>query len=299
MYLVVGATGPIGLGGEICRLLRAAGKPTRVLVRPTSDAKRVDALRMAGVELVEGDLKDPLSLRAACRDVRIVISTASVMVSRQPDDTVERVDGHGQNDLIDAAKSCGVDSFVYTSFSGGIDRDFPFRNAKREVEHYLRASGLAFTILRPTFYMEVWLTPISGFDYVNHRATVYGTGHNKISWLSFYDVARFALLCIDNADARNATFELGGPEAVTPLDVVRIFEQATGEPFEIDFVSEQTLSDEQISGENSWSRSVAGLRRCYADGDVVDMRELRERFPMAMTSVRDYATRVLAATTTA
>jgi len=254
---------------------------------------------MAGVELVEGDLKDPLSLRAACRDVRIVISTASVMVSRQPDDTVERVDGHGQNDLIDAAKSCGVDSFVYTSFSGGIDRDFPFRNAKREVEHYLRASGLAFTILRPTFYMEVWLTPISGFDYVNHRATVYGTGHNKISWLSFYDVARFALLCIDNADARNATFELGGPEAVTPLDVVRIFEQATGEPFEIDFVSEQTLSDEQISGENSWSRSVAGLRRCYADGDVVDMRELRERFPMAMTSVRDYATRVLAATTTA
>jgi uncharacterized protein YbjT (DUF2867 family) len=299
MYLVVGATGPIGLGGEICRLLRAAGKPTRAQVRPTSDAKRVDALRMAGVELVEGDLKDPLSLRAACRDVRTVISTASVMVSRQPDDMVERVDGHGQNDLIDAAKSCGVDSFVYTSFSGGIDRDFPFRNSKREVEHYLRASVLAFTILRPTFYMEVWLTPISGFDYVNHRATVYGTGHNKISWLSFYDVARFALLCIDNADARNATFELGGPEAVTPLDVVRIFEQATGEPFEIDFVSEQTLSDEQISGENSWSRSVAGLRRCYADGDVVDMRELRERFPMAMTSVRDYATRVLAATTTA
>ncbi len=216
MYLVVGATGPIGLGGEICRLLRAAGNPTRALVRPTSDAKRVDALRIAGVELVEGDLKDPLSLRAACRNVRTVISTASVLVSRQPDDTVEGVDGHGQNDLIDAAKSGGVDSFVYTSFSSGIDRDFPFRNAKREVEHHLRASGLAFTILRPTFYMEVWLTPISGFDYVNHHATIFGTGHNKISWLSFHDVARFALECIGDADARNATFELGGPEALPP-----------------------------------------------------------------------------------
>lgn len=299
MYLVVGATGPVGLGGEICRLLRAAGRPTRALVRPPSDAKRVDALRMAGVELVEGDLKDPLSLRAACRHVRTVISTASVMVSRQPGDTVERVDAHGQNDLIDAAKRCGVDSFVYTSFSGGIDRDFPFRNAKREVERHLKASGLAFTILRPTFYMEVWLTPTSGFDYVNHRATVYGTGHNRISWLSFHDVARFALACIDNADARNTTFELGGPEALTPLDVVGIFEQATGGSFELDFVSEQTLAHEQTSGENSWLRSVAGLRRCYADGDVVDMRQMRERFPVPMTSVRDYATRVLASNTIA
>jgi uncharacterized protein YbjT (DUF2867 family) len=103
-----------------------------------------------------------------------------------------------------------------------------------------------------------------------------------------------ALACIDDADARNATFELGGPEALTPVEVVRIFEQATGRSFEIDFVSEQTLSDEQTSGENSWSRSIAGLRRCYADGDVVDMRELKERFPMPMTSVRDYASRVLA-----
>jgi hypothetical protein len=66
--------------------------------------------------------------------------------------------------------------------------------------------------------MEMWLTPIAGFDDFNHRATVYGTGHQKVSWLSFYDVARFALMCIDNADARNATFELGGPEALTPLD---------------------------------------------------------------------------------
>lgn len=299
MHLVVGATGPVGLGGEICKLLRAVGKPTRALIRRTSDAKRVEALRTAGVELVEGDLKDPLSLRAACRDVRTVISTASVMVSRQPDDTVERVDGHGHNDLIDAAKISGVDSFVYTSFSGGIDRDFPFRNAKRDVEHHLRASGLSFTILRPTFYMEVWLTPIAGFDYFNHRATVYGTGHKKISWLSFSDVARFALMCIDNAAARNATFELGGPEALTPLDVVRIFEQASGRSFEVDFVSEQALSDEQIAGENAWSRSVAGLRRCYADGDVVDMREIKERFPIAMTSVRDYATSVLAPIRTA
>jgi NADH dehydrogenase len=293
MYLVVGATGSIGLGGEICRLLRASGKPTRALVRPTADARRVDALRNAGVELVEGDLKDPHSLRAACRNVDIIISTASVMASGQPDDTLERVDGRGQTDLIDAAKQSGVESFIYTSFSGHIDRDFPFRNAKREVERYLKASGLSHTILRPTFYMEVWLTPISGFDYSNARAVIFGSGRNKISWLSFRDVAPFAVMCADNAAARNATFELGGPEALTPLEVVQIFEELSGRSFAIDFVQEEALSNQQTSAENSWFRSLAGLRRCYADGDVVDMRELTLRFPMRLTSVREYATRVL------
>jgi hypothetical protein len=51
MYLVVGATGPVGLGGEICRLLRSAAKPTRALVRATSNAGRVGTLRKLGVEL--------------------------------------------------------------------------------------------------------------------------------------------------------------------------------------------------------------------------------------------------------
>jgi uncharacterized protein YbjT (DUF2867 family) len=59
MNLVVGATGPIGLGGEICRLLRKQGKPVRALVRPTSSADRVSQLRSAGVEIVVGDVIDP------------------------------------------------------------------------------------------------------------------------------------------------------------------------------------------------------------------------------------------------
>src|SRR5262245_44995884 len=294
MYLVVGATGPVGLGGEICRLLRAAGRPTRALVRPTSDARRVEGLRQAGVDLVQGDLKDRRSLQAACRDVRTIISTASMMVSRQPDDTVERVDGQGHADLIDVAKAGGVESFVYTSFSGRIDRSFPFRNAKRDVEGHLKASGLAYTILRPAFYMEVWLTPIGGFDYLNGRATIFGEGHNKISWLSFYDVGRFALMCLDSDAARNAMFELGGPDALSPLEVVQIFERVSGRRFELDYASTRALSEQLDAADDSWLRSVAGLRRCYADGDIVDMRELTRLFPVTLTSVRDYAARVLA-----
>ena len=79
MYLVVGATGMVG--GEICRLLAAQGKPVRGLVRATSDQAKVDELKSNGVEIVQGDLCDPASLEAACQEVTAVISTVSALPS--------------------------------------------------------------------------------------------------------------------------------------------------------------------------------------------------------------------------
>src|SRR5262245_2855187 len=128
MYLVVGATGPVGLGGEICRQLRVAGQAVRALVRPTANADRLAHLARLGAELIRGDLKDRPSLDEACQGIETVISTASMMVSSQKGDTVENVDGTGQTDLVDTANAAGVASFVYFSFSKHIDRDFPFRN---------------------------------------------------------------------------------------------------------------------------------------------------------------------------
>ena len=58
----------------------------------------------------------------------------------------------------------GVGQLVYTSFSGQMDLDFPLRNAKRVVEQHLKESGLTYTILRPSFFDEVWLSPALGFD---------------------------------------------------------------------------------------------------------------------------------------
>src|SRR5262249_29687705 len=176
MNLVVGATGPIGLGGEIWRQLRAAGESVRALVRPTADQERVANLKRCGVEFVEGDLKDRASLDAACQGVRVVISSATSTVSRQPDDTIEAVDLAGQIQLVDAAKAAGVAQFIYISFSGNIDLDFPLRNAKRSVEQHLKESGLTYTILRPSYFVEAWLSPLVGFDFPNAKATIYGQG---------------------------------------------------------------------------------------------------------------------------
>jgi nucleoside-diphosphate-sugar epimerase len=77
MILVVGATGLVG--GEVCHRLAAREIPTRAMVRATSDPAKVEALRELGIEVVEGDLRDPASLTEACRDVSAVIDTVSSM----------------------------------------------------------------------------------------------------------------------------------------------------------------------------------------------------------------------------
>lgn len=88
--LVIGATGL--LGQEICRRLTEAGCQVRALVRRTSDQAKRAGLERLGIELVEGDLKDPASLARACAGMQGVISTASSTFSRQTDDSIESVD---------------------------------------------------------------------------------------------------------------------------------------------------------------------------------------------------------------
>ena len=114
MDLVVGATGI--LGAEIAQRLAAEGRPLAALVRPTSDATKLERLRTAGVTLVHGDLKERSTLGVCCRGISTVISTASSTFSRQPGDSIETVDHQGQLSLIEAARAAGVRHFIFVSF---------------------------------------------------------------------------------------------------------------------------------------------------------------------------------------
>ena len=86
---------------------------------------------------------------------------------------------------------------------------FPLQDAKRAAENALKKSGMTYTILQPTFFTEIWLSPALGFDAANAAARVYGSGENKTSWISYKDVAKFAAAAVDNPAARNAVIELG------------------------------------------------------------------------------------------
>ena len=287
MILVVGATGL--LGGEICRQLTAAGHPVRALVRPTSDEGRVESLRILGAELVTGDLKDRASLDAACTGAEVVITTASTTLSRQPDDSIASVDQDGQLRLIDAAQASGVSRFIYISYSGNHEIECALTTAKRTVENALRESAMTYTILRPSYFMEVWLSAALGFDASNAQARIYGAGRAPISFISYKDVARFVTRCLTTPAARNATIELGGPEALSPLDVVQTFEQSTGRRFALEHVPDGVLELQHRSAQDPLEQSFSALMLAYARGDVVDMSQTLNAFPLQLTSIREFA----------
>jgi uncharacterized protein YbjT (DUF2867 family) len=290
VILVVGATGY--LGGRVCQELVAQGKQVTAMVRGGDDDARLEPLRAAGVELVEGDLKDAASLERACQGMAAVISTASSSISHQSGDTIDTVDRDGQRHLVDAAKAAGVEQFVYISFSKNMVTEGPLTAAKRAVEDHLRASGMDYTILRCGFLMEIMVTPMVGFDFANASAVVYGTGDNPISWVSIDDVARLAVASLDAPGARNAIFEFGA-DAVTMHEAVRIFEEVSGRPFEVQHVPEEALEAQRDAATDLVARSLAALMLDYAHGDAIDSAAALATCPMELTSIRDYATKVL------
>lgn len=290
MILVVGATGTLGF--EVCRLLAERQQSFRALVRVNSNTDKVAQLESIGAKTVLGDLKDPASLAHACQGVAQVISTASATMTRQEGDSIETVDGQGQRNLVAAARAAGVQKFVFISFRENPDIDFPLNQAKRGVEQALRASGMNWTSLQASWFMEGWLSPALGFDYPNASARVYGAGENKISWVSFKDVAQFAVQALDNPAANNTVLGIGGPAQLSPNEVIQIFEGVQGKAFAVERVPVGVLEEQLATAPDTLQESFAGLMLQYAHGDPIDMAGTLEKIPVTLTSVQDYARQV-------
>jgi uncharacterized protein YbjT (DUF2867 family) len=293
MILVVGATGL--LGRRVCERLRAEGQPVRALVRRTSDADKVNGLRALGCELAIGDLKELPQIEAACKGITAVISTASSTLSRQAGDSIESVDLQGQLALVNAAKTAGIRRFVYASFRDDPAVQYPLTKAKRSVERAI--ADLDFTSIQASWFMEVWLSPALGFDYEHGKVRLYGSGSKPISWVSYRDVAEFCIAPVLRPVGSRSVLAVGGPEALTPLEVVKIFEEESGRQFEVEAIPEEKLRNQFDSANDSLQKSFAGLMLQYAHGDAIDMRGLMHSIPVHLNSVREYARGVLQAYT--
>ena len=261
MILVAGATGV--LGSEIVRRLAARGEEVRAMARATSAPEKVERLSAMGAEIVRADVKDMQTLRAA-------------------------TDGGGTKALIDAAKQAGAAKFVFVSFDTTKAPDNPLAKAKREAEKHLKQSGLDYTILHSTFFCESWLGPMLFADPVACTAKVYGKGTEKLRYVAVGDVAEFAVQSLTNPAAHNATIPIGGPEEISQLEAVRLFEEAYGRKFNVIEVSEAALEAQWISAENPFDKTFAGLMLGMARGFDTGMRPPFDQFPMQMTSPREY-----------
>ena len=141
--------------------------------------------------------------------------------------------------------------------------------------------------------MEVWLSPALGFDYANAAARIYGPGTSPISWVSFRDVAEICAVALRHPAARRKTIEFGGPEALSPLEVVARFERIAGRPFRLEHVSEPALLSQFEGATDSLQKSFTALMLGYLHGDAMNMASVVDTFGIKLTSVNEYACSVL------
>ena len=287
MILVVGATGY--LGSEICRRLRANGETVRGLVRP--GAKRENEIKAMGVEISHGDLKDPASVERACRGVGTIICTATSIITHRPGESLEKVDRDGLLALVQKAKPAGVEKFVFISVSPNIAASFPFIRHKRLIEKAVKASGMIWTILQPSAFMEIAFSPIAGWKLAKGKVRVAGPGTAPASYISLHDVAEFAVIATWNPALENRSIPLGGPEALSAMDAVRVFEKALEKPLKVSHAPAPVLKVMKVATRpfNPYLSSILGLVTSGLSGDSVDMTETLVEFPMKLTTVREVA----------
>jgi uncharacterized protein YbjT (DUF2867 family) len=159
-------------------------------------------------------------------------------------DSITAVDRDGQIALVDAARAAGVGHFIYVSYTRNVETDDPLTQAKRSVEDHLRSSELGFTILRPSYFMEMWLGTALGWDFAGGTARVLGSGEQRVNWISAQDVVGAIVACVDNPNAHALTIELGGPEAVSPLEVVQLAQVITGREITVEQVPADVLAQQ-------------------------------------------------------
>jgi uncharacterized protein YbjT (DUF2867 family) len=215
MILVAGGTGT--LGAHVVRALTADGADVRVLTR---DARRADHLAGAHVEVVVGDVRDRDVVDSAVDGADAVVSAVQGFVG---DDPVggQAVDVDGNANLVRTAVRAGTRRFVLVSAAGAAaDSTFDLRRLKHRAEQVVKESGLAWTVVRPTVYLETWLGVLDDMIAKRGWVTLFGRGDNPIEFVSAVDVAALVAHAVRSPDLAGATLELGGPERLTLNELV-------------------------------------------------------------------------------
>jgi nucleoside-diphosphate-sugar epimerase len=138
--------------------------------------------------------------------------------------------------------------------------------------------------------MEVWLSPALGFDARGGTARIYGTGDARVSYVSARNVADFAAAAATRQyPGRHTVIEIGGPEAISQHDAVRVFERVLGHTIQVQQVPLEAIAAQRQT-DDPLKQSFGALMTAYAKGDVIDgASAVAEQHGVELRSVEDYA----------
>ena len=218
--LVLGATG--GQGGAVAAALIQAGRPVRAMVRdPQSASAR--KLGAAGAQLVAGDFTDSGALAAAMRGAAAAFALTTPFESGP---AAELAQGDA---IIAAATAAGLPHLVFSSVAGATARaGIPHFESKARVEQALAASGVAHTVVAPTYFYD---NALGGYqDLLAGVLELPLAADHRLQQLDRGDLGAFvALVLADPAAYSGRRFELAS-DAPTPEEMTRALSDALGRP---------------------------------------------------------------------
>lgn len=208
MILVTGAAGKTGQA--VIKALVTDGESVRALVHRPEQVQLIEAL--GAQEVLVGDMLARVTVDRAVQGIRAVYH---ICPNVSPDEVAI---GHS---LIKASRSSGVEHFVYHSVLHPQTEEMPHHWMKMRVEEQLFKSGLPFTILQPTAYMQNILT---------HRQNINENGvypipyaaETRLSMVDLNDVAQAAVIVLGEPEHFGATYELVGTTGMTQTAVAEI-----------------------------------------------------------------------------
>ncbi|HVW61105.1 MAG TPA: SDR family oxidoreductase [Puia sp.] len=216
--LVSGAGGQSG--SLIVHALAAQHISTKALVRDTAKAKSLHSL--PGVFLTEGDMLQKETLKPVLEGIE-----RAMLISSSNDRMVET-----QCTFIDACKEAGVGHVI--KFSGeesqiGYDpQRFKFTREHEQIEDYLESSGLQWTHLRPSQFMQAYLREAPAIK--NKGGLYLPLEAIRMSPVDLRDVAEIAAAILVHGGRHGEALRITGPEALSMSDIAGIISKVTGNP---------------------------------------------------------------------
>jgi NADH dehydrogenase len=222
VIVVAGGTGT--LGTRLVPQLAEAGLAVRVLTR---DPARAQHLAGQGVEVARGDVCDPAQVAQAVRGAGTVISAVHGFAG-PGGVSPATVDRAGNANLISAAARAGA-AFILVSVVGASPgHPIGLFRAKYAAEDMLRASGLPWTVVRATAFMETWATIMGRMLQTSGKIVVFGRGDNPVNFVSTIDVAALIEQAVTDPGLRGQVLEIGGPDNLTFSQFAVIVQESTG-----------------------------------------------------------------------
>ncbi|MFY7066421.1 NAD(P)H-binding protein [Nocardiopsis changdeensis] len=234
---VTGATGAVG--GRVAARIARLGRAQRLIVRDINRAPEYP-----GSSAAMAAYEDTAGFERACRGVDTLFLVSAT-------ESQDRIDVHLS--AVDAAVAAGVSRIVYLSFlRAGPASTFTFARTHFFTEAHIRSTGVAYTFLRPSLYLD--LLP----HWVDDDGVVRGpAGDGRVAWVARDDIADAAAAVLTDpavaAAAENAAYDLTGPEALSLGATVERLSTLTGRTIRyVPETREEALLSRKATGAPDW-----------------------------------------------